>query len=77
MAKAAPLTDVPDSELFERLAQHKAELFNLRFQLATGQLDNSTRLKQVKKDVARCLTEIRVREIAAYEAQAEKKNEES
>jgi large subunit ribosomal protein L29 len=76
MAKGSPLTDMADSELFERLAQNKAELFNLRFQLATGQLDNSGRIKQVKKDVARCLTEIRVREIAAYEAQAQK-NEES
>jgi large subunit ribosomal protein L29 len=72
MAKTAPVTDLADSELFERLAQNKAELFNLRFQMATGQLDNSARINHVKKDVARCLTEIRVREIAAYEAQAEK-----
>ena len=56
MAKAAPLTELADSELFERLAQGKAELFNLRFQLATGQLDNTARLGHVKKDVARCLT---------------------
>jgi large subunit ribosomal protein L29 len=75
MAKSAPLTEMADSELFDRLAQNKAELFNLRFQLATGQLDNSARLQQVKKDVARCLTEIRVREIAAYEAQAQQKEE--
>jgi len=76
MAKSAPLTELADSELFDRLSENKKELFNLRFQLATGQLDNSSRIRRVKQDVARCLTEIRVREIAAYEAQAQK-NEES
>jgi large subunit ribosomal protein L29 len=75
MAKSAPLTEMADSELYERLAENKKELFNLRFQLATGQLDNSARLNQVKKDVARCLTELRVREIAAYEAQAQNTEE--
>jgi large subunit ribosomal protein L29 len=70
MAKSTAIAELSDDELFEKLAQNKAELFNLRFQLATGQLDNVTRVSKVKKDVARCLTEIRSREIAAYEAQA-------
>ncbi|PWM45568.1 MAG: 50S ribosomal protein L29, partial [Coriobacteriia bacterium] len=42
-----------------------AELFNLRFQMATSQLDNTARVKQVKKDIARIQTEMRAREIAA------------
>jgi large subunit ribosomal protein L29 len=70
MAKTSAITELGDDELFQKLAENKAELFNLRFQLATGQLDNVTRIGKVKKDVARCLTEIRTREIAAYEAQA-------
>ena len=54
----------------ERLAQAKQELFNLRFQHVTGQLENHSRLQHVKKDIARCLTELRAREIAAAEALA-------
>jgi large subunit ribosomal protein L29 len=68
MAKAKVLTELSVPDLFQAVADSKAELFNLRFQLATGQLDNSTRMKQVKKDVARALTELRMREIAAAEA---------
>jgi large subunit ribosomal protein L29 len=55
-------------ELDTRLAEAKQELFNLRFQLATGQLDNSARIRQVKKQVARLNTVIREKELAAYEA---------
>ena len=78
MAKSKALVDLSDPEVFERLAESKEELFNLRFQLATGQLDNYARLKQVKKDVARCLTELRDREIAAAEAiEAQAASEES
>ena len=44
------------------------ELFNLRFQLATNQLDNTARLGQVKKDIARILAVARERELAAHEA---------
>jgi large subunit ribosomal protein L29 len=62
--------DLGDAELFERLREVKEELFNLRFQHVTGQLDNYARLKQVRKDVARLRTEIRDREIAAAEALA-------
>ncbi|MDE0700124.1 MAG: 50S ribosomal protein L29 [Acidimicrobiaceae bacterium] len=57
-----------DTDLFERLADYKEELFNLRFQFATNQLDNSAALKAVKKDIARVLTELRAREIADAEA---------
>ncbi len=68
MAKKATLVELDDTDLFERLADYKEELFNLRFQFATNQLDNSTRLKAVKKDIARVLTELRAREIADAEA---------
>jgi large subunit ribosomal protein L29 len=68
MAKETAVHDLTDADLFERLADGKQELFNLRFQNVTGQLDNYARLKQVKKDIARLLTELREREIAAAEA---------
>ena len=51
------------------LKECRAELFNLRFQMATSQLDNTARVTNVKKDVARILTEIRAREIAAQKNQ--------
>ena len=69
MARAKALTDLGDTDLIERLSEAKEELFNLRFQLATGQLDNPARLKQVRRDIARMLTELRAREIAAAEAE--------
>ena len=68
MAKKTTLIELDDTDLFERLADYKEELFNLRFQFATNQLDNSTRLKAVKIDIARVLTELRAREIADAEA---------
>jgi len=68
MAKAKTLADLGDTDLLETLADRKEELFNLRFQFATGQLENSARLKQVKKEIARTLTELRAREIADAEA---------
>ena len=61
MAKAAELRDLPDEELLSRLESAKEELFNLRFQFATSQLDNPRRLKQVRHDVARILTVLRER----------------
>ncbi len=67
MADAA-ITDISDAELVKMHDDAKHELFNLRFQLATGQLDNTSRLGQVRKDVARAKTEMRSREIAAAEA---------
>jgi large subunit ribosomal protein L29 len=57
-------------ELVDRLAESRRELFNLRFQLATGQLDNTARMSIVRKDIARVLTILRDREIADAEALA-------
>lgn len=68
MAKATALADLGDTDLLEKLSDAKEELFNLRFQFATGQLENSARLKQVKKEIARMLTELRAREITDAEA---------
>lgn len=68
MAKAKALADLGATDLLEQLADHKEALFNLRFQFATGQLDDSAALKAVKKDIARVLTELRAREIADAEA---------
>lgn len=64
------LTEVGEDELVNRLSDEKERLFKLRFQMATGELENSARLKQTKKDIARLLTELRAREIAAAEAAA-------
>ena len=64
----AELRNLGDSELLGRLSEARRELFNLRFQLATGQLDNTSRLALVKKDIARLSTFAREREIAAAEA---------
>lgn len=66
--RASEIRDLPDEELLARLESQKEELFNLRFQNATGQLDNSARLGQVRKDIARVETLLREREIAAAEA---------
>ncbi|MGH3732283.1 MAG: 50S ribosomal protein L29 [Acidimicrobiales bacterium] len=63
-----------DSELLGRLGEARRELFNLRFQLATGQLDNSARIGAVKQDIARLSTFLREREIAAAEALEEGAN---
>ena len=59
----APLRSLEDDELVTKLREAKEELFNLRFQLATGQLDNPARMKQVRHDVARIATVLREREI--------------
>ena len=60
--------DLDDEALVARLAEAREELFNLRFQNATGQLTNTGRIAEVKREIARCLTETRSREIAAAEA---------
>jgi large subunit ribosomal protein L29 len=62
-SKAAELRGLPDDELLARIESAKEELFNLRFQLATGQLDNTTRLRELKRDVARAATVLREREL--------------
>ena len=62
-SKALELRELPDDELYVRIESAKEELFNLRFQLATGQLDNTARLKELRHDVARLATVLREREI--------------
>jgi len=62
-SKATELRELPDEELLGRIDAAKEELFNLRFQLATGQLDNPSRLKQVRHDLARIATVLREREL--------------
>ena len=68
MATGRELREMDDTSLLNRLTEAKEELFNLRFQNATGQLDSSARLGQVRKDIARIETLLREREIAAAEA---------
>jgi large subunit ribosomal protein L29 len=63
MNKIQEIRDLPDDGLIERLESLKEELFNLRFQLATGQLDNPMRIKDVRHEVARILTVLRERHI--------------
>jgi large subunit ribosomal protein L29 len=63
MPRTAELRELPDEELLERLESFKEELFNLRFQFATGQLDNPMRIKVVRHDVARILTLLRERHL--------------
>ena len=65
--KIAPLRDLGDDELVRRLGEAKETLFNLRFQLATGQQDNTARIGDVRKEIARLNTLLRQREIAAAE----------
>jgi len=62
---SAELRELPDDELQQRYAENKEELFNLRFQVVTGQLDDPRRLSKVKREIARVLTIMREREIAA------------
>jgi large subunit ribosomal protein L29 len=61
--KTTEIRDFNDTELADKLKAARAELFNLRFQLATGQLDNTARIAVIKKDIARLHTEIRSREL--------------
>lgn len=65
MTRVREFRELEDDELLERLESNKEELFNLRFQLATGQLDNPMRIKAVRHDVARILTVLRERDLAA------------
>jgi large subunit ribosomal protein L29 len=67
MPPASEIRELNDTELKNKLRESKEELFNLRFQNATGQLDNTSRLGELKKDVARCETLLREREIEAAE----------
>jgi len=65
--KAVELREMTYNELLERLGESKEELFNLRFQLATNQLDNTTRMRQVKVEIARIRTVMSEQEIAAWQ----------
>ncbi len=76
------LAELNDAELGTKLREAKEELFNLRFQSATGQLENSARLKAVKRDIARIYTVLRERELGirtsvGAPAEAEETEEES
>lgn len=63
--KPTEIREFDDTELAQKLKDTRSELFNLRFQLATGQLDNTARIAAVKKDIARLQTELRSRELSA------------
>ena len=63
--KPKELRELSTADLAQKLEEARSELFNLRFQMATSQLDNTSRVKAVKKDIARILTELRAREIKA------------
>ena len=68
--KPAEIRELSNEQLAEKLKEARAELFNLRFQMATSQLDNTARVGVVKKDIARILTEQRARQIAAEKSAA-------
>jgi len=70
MATSVEIAEYDTEELETQLSETRRELFNLRFQLATGRLDNFSRLNHVRKDVARMMTELRAREIAEAEGLA-------
>jgi len=63
--KATEIRELDQAALESKLKDSRAELFNLRFRLATGQLDDTNKISAVKKDIARLQTEIRSRQIAA------------
>ena len=63
--KPAEIRSLSAEDLQAKLKEARAELFNLRFQMATSQLDNTARVKQVKKDIARIQTEMRACELSA------------
>ncbi|MDR0888501.1 MAG: 50S ribosomal protein L29 [Coriobacteriales bacterium] len=61
--KAQEVRDLSNDDLQVKVQEGREELFNLRFQMATSQLDNTARIVSVKRDIARALTEIRAREL--------------
>ena len=67
--KYKEIRELSDEELAKKLEEGRAELFNLRFQMATSQLDNTARVTTVKRDIARVQTEMRARQIAAEKAE--------
>jgi large subunit ribosomal protein L29 len=78
MSTATELRELPDEELINQLEGNKEELFALRFQLATGQLDDTNRIRTVRHDIARILTVLRQRHIESeVEAEVEAADRES
>jgi large subunit ribosomal protein L29 len=69
--RTAELRELPEDELHTRLDSAKEELFNLRFQLATGQLDNPMRIKEVRHSIARIMTVLTERELVAEPEEAD------
>ena len=69
MSRPAEFRELSDEDLVARLDSAKEELFNLRFQLATGQLDNPMLIKAVRHDIARIMTELTERQLAAPEGE--------
>lgn len=63
--RASEIRDLSQDELTQKVAEMRQELFNLRIQNATGQLENNSRISKVRKDIARILTIARERELAA------------
>ncbi|AKT49332.1 50S ribosomal protein L29 [Olsenella sp. oral taxon 807] len=70
--KYRDIQELSDEELSQKLEDGRTELFNLRFQMATSQLDNTARVTIVKRDIARVQTEMRARQIAAEKSAAQK-----
>ncbi len=66
--KMTEIRELTDEQLAQKLEDGRAELFNLRFQMATSQLDNTARVTNVKRDIARIQTEMRARQIASENA---------
>jgi large subunit ribosomal protein L29 len=64
--KAGELRDLSDDELRTKVKELQEELFNLRFQLATGQIENVSRIRTVRRDIARVKTIQRERELASH-----------
>ena len=69
--KTKELRELSDEELTKKLSEAKEELFNLRFQLSTAQLDNPLKIRQVRRDIARIETIRRERELKLQEEQRE------
>ena len=66
--KMTEIRELSDEQLAQKLEDGRAELFNLRFQMATSQLDNTARVTNVKRDIARIQSEMRARQIASENA---------
>lgn len=68
--KVTEIRALDNDALVEKLKESRAELFNLRFRMATGQLDDTSKIGEIKKNIARLQTEMRSRELAAQRGAA-------